>query len=174
MKKTLCILFAALLLILPLSVCGFAADGGELIELTLFDDIAGYDYTTPEKFLRVDSGNVVFTDLERYSALQINDYVGDVYLEKLKPGRTYTFSWTFSPAEGHALPEKIDETNVVIDCANGAEVLYYNKTVGTGNDGCPTYFFSLTTEVTVKGNTIQMIIGRLIDVIRKILAWSPY
>ena len=174
MKKVLSIFLTVVILVLPFSFAAGAKEYDSVISITLNDDIAGFDYTAPERIAVITSDNVVFEADGDSSALQINDYAGNVYLDKLRPGRTYTFSYSITPADGFTIPDTLDDTNVNITCADGARVIYYAKAQGAYKDGKPTYSLLLYTQVTVKGTAFQRIIGRILDFILKIKAWSLY
>lgn len=175
MKKLLCLSLALILLLLSLPLCaGAEAPKDSVISLCLTNDIAGLDYHDYDKIAVILSDNIEYCTIDRFGILQINDYVGDVYLEKLKPGRTYTVSYTFSPVEGFTVPDVLTDEELELTCSDGCTVIWCRSAIGTQDDGCPINLVSLYAEITVKGNFLQMLFGRILDRIAKILAWSPY
>ena len=167
MKKLLSLILA---LVLAASVLAFSVSAKEIenIVIEFSSDVSGLTYEDYDRIAVIKSDGLVCKNL------QINDYVGNVYLEEMKPGRTYTYSYTFTAAEGYALPETVDESNVTFLCDDSCTVWWYGKTVGPRVDGVTQYSFSVSAEVTVDGNLFQRIFGRIADFFRKLLSWSPY
>ena len=174
MKKAIAIILSLLVLISASVVCVGAQAKDEKISIEFRSDISGLDYKDKDKLAIIHSDNIAFNSIDRFSPLQINDYVGDVYLDKLKPGRTYTFSYSFEAKDGYTIPENPGEDDVEFICGKGCKVWWYHRSQGTDDNGCTCYFFDVYTEVTVDGNFFQLLFGRLTDSIRKLLSWSPY
>lgn len=171
MKKCISIILALLctlsLLINPVNaaeVSGFSAH--------LHNNVGGCDYNDMDKLLTLNTEHLKFSDT-RSSPVQINDYVGNVYLDKMKPGRTYYISYSFVVDDGYTVPELTDE-NIDIICDKGCEALWCLKAYGVNarNEKCDCV--SLYEKVTVPGNFFQRIFGRLADIFAKMAAWSPY
>ena len=174
MKKTIAF-FLAFIMLFAFPLSSFAFEKADDISIRLTNDIAGLDYNDYEKIAIILSDSITYTNTLRYNCIQINDYAGNVYLEKMKPGRTYSVHLSFMPAEGFEFPEELTSSMVNIICEEGCTVWWWGKTVGTADDGVSKeYFLSVSAEITVKGNFFQRIFGRLADIFLKIKAWSPY
>lgn len=173
MKKTVSILLAFIFAFSCFSISAFALEKDDKITLYLKSDLSGATYEDCEKFIEIKSGNVALDTVNRADPVFVASYVGDVYLDELKSGRTYYVDYTFIPKDG-ALPTKINDSNIEFICDKGCEVLWYSRAVGTGADGNRIEVLLVNTKVQVKGNFFQMLFGKIADTIAKILAWSPY
>lgn len=172
MKKTISVLLA---LVLLLAAFAFPAGAAEKIEIVLSDDVAGLTRDDdPGRFAAITSGDIEFTPVRTTDALAVYAYNGDTYFDELKAGRTYYIDYVFSPAPGHTFPEEFSDETVSVVCGEGCALLWYAKAVGNDGSDHMTEFFCVHTRVTVKGNVVQRIIGKLLDLILKIRSWSLY
>ena len=174
MKRILSVILSVLL-VLPIFVIGVSGESeNKKISIEFRSDIAGLDYTDVEKLAVINSDNISYNSSRRFSPLQINDYTGDVYLDKLKPGRTYYFTYSFEAINGYEIPASLDESDVDFTCGKGTTVIWYHRSQGTSDTGEKCYFFDVYTKVTVDGNFFQLLFGKIIDFFNKLTAWSPY
>lgn len=172
MKKTLSVLFAAVLL-LCVSVPFAAADNGsdDIITIELFSDIAGLSYKDSDRIVKTDSDKIIL----RTENFQISDYAGDVYLDKMKAGRTYYLNFEFVSSDDYIIPTELDAMNLTVSCADGVKEMW--KGIGTGYNSADTsryHVLMMSTVVKVDGNVFQRVLGSILDFFLKLSAWSPY
>ncbi len=168
----------SILLCLTLTLCYFsmsvsAAENNEKITLYLKSDLSGATYENCERFIEIRSGNIALDTVNRDDPVFVSTYVGNVYFDELKSGRTYYVNYTFIAKDG-TLPNEINDGNIDFICDKGCEVLWYSKAVGTGADGSRIEVLLVNTKVQVNGNFFQRLFGKIADTIAKIFAWSPY
>ena len=173
MKKFTACLLAALCICF--SLLPAAAEGTASAVVTLRSDIAGVDYTTPERIAVIESDSIVFNPDAFLSCIQINDCVGNIILEPLKAGRTYVVCLSFIAADGYTLPDELTEENFRIEGSDNCNVFICHKAFsgyreGALRDEC----IEVEAEITVDGNLFQRIIGKILDILLKIRSWSPY
>ncbi|MCQ2479054.1 MAG: hypothetical protein MJ120_00335 [Clostridia bacterium] len=173
MKKIISIFLCLTLALCCFSMSVSAAENNEKITLYLKSDLSGATYENCERFIEIKSGNIVLDTVNRDDPVFVSSYVGDVYLDELKSGRTYYVDYTFIAKEG-TLPDEINDSNIEFICDKGCEALWYSKAVGTGADGSRIEVLLVNTKVQVNGNFFQRLFGKIADAIAKILAWSPY
>lgn len=165
MKKALSIILALFCLLSAFSLSVFA-QGNDKITVTFHNDLQGVTYQSPDKLITVDAAQLDMDSLN----VQVNDYVGNVYLDEMLPGRTYYIQYGFHPAKGFELPEELADEDLLITCEPGCSVYWYGITHGAQN----VRGVAFHTKVTVPGNLWQRIIGWVVDHVNKLLAWSPY
>lgn len=169
MKKALCI-FLTVICLLSVCIMPASAQNKEAkISVTINTDISGLDCYDYKEFAVINNDAIRFRDYEN-GFLQVNDYSGDVYFGKLKPGRKYNIDFSFSPKDGYTLPDEMNESNTEIICSENCDVYWYGITVGRDCE----HFAEIHAEITVDGNFFQMLFGRIADWWIKIKAWSPY
>lgn len=168
MKKYLSVFMALICFISVLSMPVSAEQTVPNIIIEFHSDIGGLTYEDADKIAVIKSDGIVCDNL------QINDYAGNVYLDKMKPGRTYTFTYSFKADKGFELPDELSENNVSFICNEHSTVWWYGKTVGAYVDGKRQCYLSVSAEITVDGNLFRRIFGRIADFFQKLCAWSPY
>mgnify|MGYP003337845719 CR=1 FL=1 len=173
-KRLLAILLALISSLTLVTVPALAAEFSDVISVEIKSDIAGLTEADFEKMLIVKSGNIRFDDLTPFSTINLSDYSGNPYFDKLKPGRTYNIWFTLRAEDGYTLPEVLNAQNTQISCGKNVNVYWYGITTGTDSEGEPCHFVAFWTEITVDGNPLQMFFGRILDVFLKIKSWSPY
>lgn len=172
MKKAISVCLA---LVLLLSAFIFPVFASEKTEIVLSNELAGLSWGDDAgKFAEIVSGDIVFTPVRTTEPLSVYAYNGDPYFNELKAGRTYYIDYVFSPAPGSSFPEKFSDETVSVVCGEGCTLLWYDKAVGNDGNGGMTDFLCVHTRVTVKGNTVQRIIGKLLDLLLKLRSWSLY
>lgn len=167
--KSIAVLLSVLIIGLTAAVPAFAESIDD-ISIRFNDDIAGLTFEDKEQLAEILSDGLEFENRDLYMVVQINDITGNVWLEPVKAGITYTISYAFKAKDGFELPESLEDTSVEMLCADGCEVYWYSLTQGRECDVSLTVY----TTVTVKGNLFQRIFGWLADTIQKIMSWSPY
>jgi hypothetical protein len=177
LKKIVSAVLAALIICLCMSPALAAEIKPDIISIKLSSDVNGYSENDFEKFIEIKSDNVVFSSRHN-PPISVSDYAGTTYNGKVKSGRSYYISYYLDAAEGFTLPEKLDDSNISIECGKGADV--FSKQIVTGtikdDDGTSTTVkgIMIQAKVTVDGNLIQRIIGLISDLYLKARAWSLY
>ena len=174
MKKVLSLFLAVLVMIPFFALTSSAENENEKIVIELRSDISGLCADDYEKLAQIKSGNIAFDTVDRDSPIIIADYAGNVYFDKMKPGRDYTIDYLFVPVNGYEIPDDINEKDIEFICPENCTVWWYGKAVGACVDGVRSTYIMVYTEVRVDGNLFQNIFGRLADIFLKIKAWSPY
>lgn len=173
MKKTLSVVLALIILVFSMCFPVYAQENSDVFRFSLKSNVSGLTWDDYEEFAVFDTEKLKY-DTGHTNPVGIYTYAGDVYIDELKPGRTYYISHSFVAADGYEFPEEFNEENMEFDCEKGCTVLWYNKTKGYEGlyvtyDGLYIY-----TKVVVDGNIFQRIFGRIADWFLKIKAWSPY
>ena len=172
MKKCLSVCMA---LVLLFAAFVFPAFASERIDIVLSNDIAGSVWgDDAEKFAEIVSGDIMFTPAPTTDCVAVYAYNGDPYFNALKAGRTYYIDYVFSPLPGCTFPEEFSDETFSVVCGEGCTLLWYGKTVGNDGSDNMTEFLSVHTRVTVKGNTVQRLIGKLLDLFLKLRSWCLY
>lgn len=173
MKKITALILAALCICF--SVLPASAEETASAVITLRSDIAGVDYTQPERIAVIESDGIIFNPEAFLSCIQITDCVGNIILEPLKAGRTYVVCLSFIAADGYTLPDELTEDNFRIECSDNCNVFICHKAFsgyrqGAKRDEC----IEIEAEIRVDGIFLQRFIGKILDILLKIRSWSPY
>lgn len=176
MKKMISVLLAVCIVFLCLLPAAAANDIG-VISVRLNSDIAGLTRKDAEKMIELRSDNVVYrTDND--GPVFVADYGGTADDGVLAAGRTYYVDYLLVAADGCALPEKLNDGDVQIECGKGVSVISTQIVTADirGEDGNfePFRGLRIYAKVVVDGNVFQRIIGMIHDLILKIRAWSLY
>ena len=148
------------------------------IRLSLSSDVAGRTEEEYQAFITVVSGNVRCSD-HNAGPVSASDYAGTPVIEEpLVAGRTYFVSYLLEATDGCALPDRIEDCDLEIECGKNIEVFAKQIVVSHAKteNGMVEDFRGLRiqAQVLVDGNVLQRIIGLFHDVILKIRAWSLY
>lgn len=170
MKKILSAVLAALIIASVICVTAYGADTGEIV-IDMRSDVAGCTFADADRMMNIVSGEIQLNPNSNTDKVQITDYAGNVYLEPMKPGRTYYVDWSFAAADGFTFPENPD---VSVVCGEGCNLLWYDIAYGRNDRGVEYYSLAVHTGVTADGNIFQMLFGRIADFFLKLRAWSLY
>lgn len=148
------------------------------IRLSLSSDVAGRTEEEYQAFITVVSGNVQCSD-HNAGPVSASDYAGTSIIEEpLVAGRTYFVSYLLEATDGCALPDRIEDCDLEIECGKNIEVFAKQIVVSHAKteNGMVEDFRGLRIQarVLVDGNFLQRIIGLFHDIILKIRAWSLY
>ena len=174
MKKIISVFLVFVYIVSGVSFCVSAQPKDEKIVIELRSDIAGMTIDDYRDFAVIRSDNIVFDETQRSDPVYVADCTGNMYFEKMKPGRVYRIGYTLYAADGFEIPVEFDENNIEFICSDNVDVYWYGKTIGTGKDGGCLASLSVWTEVKVDGNFFQNIFGAIADWLLKIKSWSPY
>ena len=176
MKKALSFVLVICLL-LVFAGFSYAEETVDEISLRLNSDIAGLTENDTEKLIEIRKGNVVYS-MRGDGPVSIYDIAGTPEPGAVVAGRTYSIYYTLTAAEGYALPDKLPEGNLEIECGNGVKVISSQVvTAKEYSDGIsPENFRGLMifAQVKVDGSLLQRLYGFVYDMVLKIRAWSPY
>lgn len=173
MKKPLSLVLALLLLG---CCCGLGAAAAAVgpVRVKLNSDVAGCSAADYTKFMELQSDNVTWSFFSG-APVSVSDYAGTSTSAALTAGRTYYVTCLLEAASGCALPAADD---VVVTCGSGVTVLA-KQIVSTDYrtaDGSFAHFTGLqiSAKLTVDGNVLQRVVGRLLDIVARLRAWQPY
>lgn len=173
MKKTICILLTAVMLLLTaMLVPVSAAAADESIKLHLRSDLAGVTPAEYEKFAEIDSEVADFNTVTRADPVSVSDYAGTPVPDwhQLKAGREYEVHYDLFPEDGYVLPQSKEDLDIQFDCDKGVRVISYAITRGRDDVRA----INIMAVVVVDGNLFQRVIGWLYDRYLKARAWSLY
>lgn len=174
MKKFLSVFLIVSILISLLTLNVFAKEKIHSADIELKSNIAGLDYNDYEKIAIIKSDSIKFNDSKNCDCIILSDYAGNLYFDKLKPGRTYYIQYSFIATDGYELPESKDDLQLNTVCDKGCQEIWYGIAHGTDSNYGPQLSIMLNTKVTVDGNFFQRFFGKIADTILKIKAWAPY
>lgn len=175
MKKTVCVLLAAVMLMLTAMLMPVSAQAADTsIRLHLRNDLDGVTTQEYTRFAEIDSDVVDFNTVTRKCPVSASDYSGTTVLDApLKAGREYEVDYDLFPINGYVLPKTADELDIQFECDKGVQVIHAAVTHGLPGEG-DTRAVRITAVVVVDGNIFQRIIGWLYDRYLKMRAWSLY
>ncbi len=174
MKKFISALLAVLSICFSCMISSNAVTESGIISLKFNSDISGYCYTDIDKLCEILSDNIKINNSGLTDKVTVADCVGNIYFEKLKPGRTYRINYSFIADNGFILPETIQKDNIEFYCGKGCTVDWVGIATGCNRDGSRYNSLAVYTTVTVDGNFFQMIFGKIADLFLRIKSWSPY
>lgn len=174
MKKFSSVFLIVSILISLLTFNAFAKEKISSADIELKSNVAGLDYNDYESLAIINSDNIKFNDSKNCDCIILSDYAGNLYFDKLKPGRTYYIQYSFIATDGYELPESKDDFQLNTVCDKGCQEIWYGIAHGTDSNYEPQLSIMLNTKVTVDGNFFQRFFGKIADTILKIKAWAPY
>ena len=90
--------------------------------IRLNSNLDGCTEKDTERFIEIRSENVVY-NMMFSGPVSVSDYSGTGEQGKLKAGRTYYVTYNLDAASGYELPEKLDDSNLIIECGKGVTVI---------------------------------------------------
>ncbi|HBL40738.1 MAG TPA: hypothetical protein DDY98_03890 [Ruminococcaceae bacterium] len=169
MKKTVSVCVAILLALFPLVLSASATQQAN-VAAKFTGRLGGMSVADFRRFADLSGGNLIFHTEENDDRTIVCDCTGDLYFDKMIPGRTYTVTFEFAPAPGYAFADEVTEENANFTCEEGSEIVWVRLV--RGNQG-ETYL-SVCEKVCVPGTWWERIIGKVSDWILRIKAWSLY
>ena len=176
MKKTICILLTAVMLLMTAMLVPASAEEADTsIKLHLRSDLDGLTTQDYTQFVDIDSDVLDFNTVTRKDPVYASDYAGTSLSDSkpLKAGREYEIDYDLFPKGGYVLPETAEELDVEFECDKGVRVIDTAVTYGLPGEG-DTRAVHIMAVVVVDGNIFQRIIGWLYDRYLKARAWSLY